>query len=151
MSKQQLDGTTVNLLELPNGLYTRVVELKNGQNIVNIGTADELGETIVPWLSWKEYPKTSIDGAEYAVIGDRYYPQHAVDRTLPSSLNIGKDTGRSVSPQWIEDMITSPNSTRTFTERLHKGKIELRTEIHSGSLKVVTTRDEKIVISVYSN
>ena len=32
------------------------------------------------WGSWDDYPKTTINGRDYAKIGDNYYTQHAVDK-----------------------------------------------------------------------
>src|SRR5512146_409590 len=38
------------------------------------------------WGSWKDYPKVTVAGREYAEIGGRLYTQHAIERMLPSGL-----------------------------------------------------------------
>jgi RHS repeat-associated protein len=77
------------------------------------------------WTHWNEYPKRTVDGQDYAVIGGRLYSKHAVDRMQPSGLRsrgngpdeggstggmpqvyqAGGDYGRGVSPSWIEHVI----------------------------------------------
>jgi RHS repeat-associated protein len=84
------------------------------------------------WTSWEEYPKVTIGGEEYAVIGSRLFTRHAVDRMQPSGYRSsayqgngggstggypqvqqagGKpneyDYGRSVPPKYIEDTIAA--------------------------------------------
>jgi RHS repeat-associated protein len=34
----------------------------------------------IPWGSWKDYEKVRVEGHEYAVVGERLYSQHAVNR-----------------------------------------------------------------------
>jgi hypothetical protein len=40
---------------------------------------------MVWWGFWKDYPKVTLNGKEYAVIGPRLYTHHAVERFLPSA------------------------------------------------------------------
>lgn len=50
--------------------------------------------------SWQNYPKKTIDGKQYASIGNRLYSQHAVDRMEPSWLGFPAGTvgaGRNIS------------------------------------------------------
>ncbi len=77
----------------------------------------------IPWTSWRNYEKVTVDGQEYAQVGDRLFSRHAVDRMQPSGLRGttsgsggmpqirqtggGYDYGRGVAPQYIEDAIAS--------------------------------------------
>jgi filamentous hemagglutinin len=87
---------------------------------------EETGEAKNLWGKWSDYKKVTIKGREYAKIGDKYYTRHAVDRMQPSGmryttkgsvdggkvgasriLNVGQvDYGRSISPNFVEDVIT---------------------------------------------
>ena len=45
----------------------------------------DTGNTLkIPWKSWGEYDKVTVNGQEYAKVGDRLYSRHAVDRMQPS-------------------------------------------------------------------
>ena len=70
-----------------------------------------------PWLSWNQYEKVTISGKEYAKVGNRLYTRHAVERTYPSGLGkaAGGVKGRSVSPSFIDEVLTSGKSTKEFT------------------------------------
>jgi len=70
----------------------------------------------IPWNSWQNYEKVTQNGQTYAKVGDRLYSEHAVNRMQPSGnrfgVNIyeglnGKDYGRSIAPQYVEDVISS--------------------------------------------
>ena len=52
----------------------------------------------LPWDSWQNYRKVTVDGRQYAQIGHRLYSQHAVDRMQPSGL--GSPAG-TVGPREI--------------------------------------------------
>lgn len=113
------------------------------------------------WGFWRDYPKVILNGREYAKIGDRLYTEHAVTRFLPSGRRtIGNvpaadnegggyafdPKARSISPNYVEQVICS--GAKQFV--IEKG--EPRTIHISGDLKVVTTRDERIVITcMYSH
>lgn len=113
------------------------------------------------WGFWKDYPKVRVNNIEYAQIGDRLYTQHVVSRFPPSgrrtigNVPVAKGEGggysfdpkaRSISPNNIEHVIKF--GSKNFT--VEKG--EQRTVHTAGDLKVVTTRDEKIVITaIYSH
>jgi len=98
------------------------------ERILGRGTAKatEEGGGKLLWTSWQNYPKVEAGGQTYAKIGDRLYSKHAVDRMQPSGLRYsprpgpteggstggmpqifqaGGDYGRSVSPNFIEDVI----------------------------------------------
>jgi len=76
------------------------------------------GSNKIPWDSWNNYEKVSLNGQTYAQVGNRLYSKHAVDRLQPigkrfgpyiyiyQGLN-GKDYGRSIAPQYVEDVISS--------------------------------------------
>lgn len=108
------------------------------------------------WGFWKDYPKVSIGGKEYAKIGERLYTEHAVTRFLPSGRRTisgfpvaDKEGGgyaydakaRSISPSNIEHVITF--GSKRFV--IEKG--EPRTVHTAGDLTVVTTRDNSIVVT----
>jgi hypothetical protein len=79
----------------------------------------------IPWGKWSDYNKVTVNGREYAQVGDRLYTQHAVERMQPSGMRytsetaggkVGasrtieagqKDYGRSISPNFIEDVISN--------------------------------------------
>jgi len=109
------------------------------------------------WTSWHEYPKVTADGQTYAKIGERLYSKHAVDRMQPSGLRFsprpgpdeggttggmpqifqaGGDYGRSVSPNFIEDVIGStrgvPQENGNF---IHDG----------GGLQVILSPEGRVV------
>jgi hypothetical protein len=113
------------------------------------------------WGFWKDYPKLKLNGVEYAQIGNRLYTEHVVSRFLPSgrrtigNVPVAKAEGggysfdpnaRSISPNNIEHTIKF--GSKVFTTE----KGEQRTVHTAGDLTVVTTRDEKIVITaIYSH
>jgi hypothetical protein len=108
------------------------------------------------WGFWKDYPKVTLNGKVYAEIGERLYTEHAVTRFLPSGRRTvagfptaPKEGGgyafdpkaRSISPNNIEDVIRF--GIKNFV--VEKG--EARTIHTAGDLTVVTTRDNRIVIT----
>ncbi|HKW99934.1 MAG TPA: hypothetical protein VJN43_19495 [Bryobacteraceae bacterium] len=109
------------------------------------------------WGFWDDYPKVTLNGREYAKIGERLYTQHAVERFLPSgrrtisNLPVAHREGggftyhekaRSIAPYYVEDTIQHGSKTWTIEEG------ELRTVHRSPDLEIVTTRDDKIVITI---
>lgn len=113
------------------------------------------------WGKWSDYDKVTIDGREYAKIGDKYYTRHAVDRMQPSgmrysvkgSVDGGKvgasriydveqiDYGRSISPNFVEDVI---NNGKLIDTPVVNG---VQRQIYqSGSVQVVTEGD--IIITI---
>ena len=82
----------------------------------------------IPWNSWRGYKKVTVNGQEYAQVGNRLYTRHAVDRMQPSGLRAsryqgsvgstggmpqirqaggGYDYGRAVAPEYVEATISS--------------------------------------------
>ena len=116
----------------------------------------EVPEGSVPWDSWDGYDKVMVDGEEYAQVGDRLYTRRAVDRMPPSGMRYSKqqidsktggmpqirqtaggyDYGRSVAPQYVEDVI---RSTPGFLQ-------ENRNFSHmSGTLEVIVSPQGRVV------
>ena len=112
------------------------------------------------WGKWDDYKHITIDGNEYAEIGDRFYTRHAVARMQPSGMRYSNvsaggrvkasriidagelDYGRSISPNYIEDII----NRGTISTQQVKG-VE-RTVYSSGSVDVITEQKGKIVITI---
>jgi RHS repeat-associated protein len=96
------------------------------------------------WTSWQNYPKANIGDHQYAMIGDRLYTRHAVDRMQPSDLGAPAGTigaGRSVSPNFVEDVLTTARGVPT------KGPAgQARLSFTSGNLEVIT--EDGIVVTV---
>ena len=97
------------------------------------------------WNSWQNYPKKTIDGKQYASIGDRLYSQHAVDRMQPSGLGSPAGTvgaGRNISPNIVEHTIQNGTKTSSMVNGVK------RTVYWSGGVGVVTERNSKIVVTI---
>ncbi len=109
------------------------------------------------WGFWRDYPKVNLNGREYAQIGTRLYTEHAVERSLPSGRrtianvpvanregggHMFLEKARSIAPAFVEDVIRMGSKTQVIEDA------ELRTIHTLGDLEVVTTRDEKIVITI---
>ena len=109
------------------------------------------------WGFWKDYPKVFFNGREYAQIGTRLYTEHAVQAFLPSgrrtithvprASNEGggysyEENARSIPPTYVEETIK--HGIKEFVVENN----ELRTIHTLGTLMVVTTRDDHIVITV---
>ncbi|MCT4565098.1 MAG: hypothetical protein N4A68_12410 [Maledivibacter sp.] len=110
------------------------------------------------WGKWSDYEKVTIDGREYAKIGDKYYTRHAVDRMQPSGMRYSSTTdgrvgasriydvetidyGRSISPTYVDDVLK--NGTLIDTQTVDG---VVRQVWESGSVQVVTEGD--IVITI---
>jgi RHS repeat-associated protein len=110
----------------------------------DLNQLEETGGGRVLWTSWQNYPKVTVDGREYAQIGDRLYTQHAVDRMQPSGLGTpagAPGPGRSISPNFIEDVL---DNTQGVPVKGPAG--ETRLSYSSGSVQVIT--EDGIVITV---
>jgi hypothetical protein len=96
------------------------------------------------WGFWDDYAKVVYKGKKYAKVGNRYYSRHAVDRMSPSGLGsaAGGVSGRSISPNFIEEVITSGSKTTQVVDGV------TRTVYTSGSVSVVTEEAGKVVITV---
>jgi hypothetical protein len=89
------------------------------------------------WSTWKDCPKVTVAGREYAEIGGRLYTEHAVGRMLPSSMG-----GRSIAPAFVEEAI----STGTTSTQVVGGV--MRTVYTSGTVQVVTEQGGRIVVTI---
>lgn len=111
------------------------------------------------WTTWQNYPKVVLAGDEYAVIGGRYYTNHAIDRMTPSGLRYsgkgpgkkggvpqivqaGGDYGRSVSPAFVEYVIRHTNGVLQ-----NNGNLSYRL----GDLQVITNRSSRLVVTVITH
>ena len=97
------------------------------------------------WNSWQNYKKTTIDGKQYAQIGDRLYSQHAVDRMQPSGLGSPAGTvgaGRNISPGIVEHTIQNGTKTSSTVNGVE------RTVHWSGDVGVVTESNGKIIVTI---
>jgi RHS repeat-associated protein len=123
------------------------VVLPNVNHISGNNVARGVGKT--PWGSWNDYKKVvvKIDGKErtYAQVGNRLYSKHAVDRMQPSGFKhpngqattqAGGDYGRSVAPQYVEDVL---NSIKPVIQE--NGNLKFV----GGSLEVVTNPQGAVV------
>ena len=90
-------------------------------------------------------PKKTIDGKQYASIGNRLYSQHAVDRMQLPELGLPAGTvgaGRNISPNIVEHTIQNETKTSSMVNGVK------RTVYWSGDVGVVTERNSKIVVTI---
>lgn len=93
--------------------------------------------------SWNDYEKVTVNGQTYAEVGDRLYSHHAIDRMQPSGnkygssiVQAGGDYGRSVSPNYVEDVI---NSTKPIVQE--NGNLKYV----GGTIEVITNKQGVVV------
>lgn len=97
----------------------------------------------LPWNSWAQYPKTLLNGQEYAKIGERLYTRHAIDHMMPRGLNIGAAVeGRGMSPTFVEDVIQRGTQSVEATDGIE------RTVYSLGTAKVITEQGGRLVVSI---
>lgn len=97
------------------------------------------------WESWQNYPKKTIDGRQYAQIGDRLYSQHAVDRMQPSGLGSPAGTsgpGRNITPNMVEHVIKNGSPQNSVVNGV------TRTTYWSGDVGVVTENNGNVIVTV---
>jgi hypothetical protein len=122
-----------------------------GQPGTGAGTSARQGapnEGALLWGSWNDYPKITVEGREYAQIGDRMYTRHAVDRLLPSSLGtpVGANgPGRNVTPNMVEEVISGGSVTTVTANGVP------RTIYTSGNVSVVTENEGRTIITILRN
>ena len=102
--------------------------------------------TSVRWDSWQNYEKVIVNGHQCAVVGDRLYSKHAVDRMQPSGNRFGPniyqaggDYGRSIAPNYVEDVIKS--STRVYQP-------ETGNYVYSSGTVKVIVNPEGVVVTI---
>ena len=100
-------------------------------------------------ILWNEIlaklPQKTIDGKQYALIGNRLYSKHAVDRMQPSWLGFPAGTvgnSRYISPNIVEHIIQNRTKTSSMVNGVK------RTVYWSGDVGVVTERNSKIVVTI---
>ncbi|WP_157729828.1 hypothetical protein [Bacterioplanes sanyensis] len=113
----------------------------------NDGASDNrpLNNDDLLWTSWKHYQKVTIGDKSYAVIGNRNYSHHAVDRMQPSGLGAPAGTlgaGRNVTPNMVEHVIRNGTSTTSMVNGAP------RTVYKSGNVSVVTENGGKTVVTI---
>jgi len=99
----------------------------------------------IPWDSWRNYEKVTQNGQVYAKVGNRLYSKHAVDRMQPSgnrfgpniTQGYGTDYGRSIAPQYVEDII---NSTKGIFQPETGNYVH-----HHGTVKVIVNPQGAVV------
>jgi RHS repeat-associated protein len=98
----------------------------------------------VLWGSWNDYDHVTVDGNEYADVGGRLYTRHAVDRMQPSGLGkvAGGVQGRSISPNFVNDVIEHPESVDPVKGPLGQSRLSYV----SGSVQVIT--ENGIVVTI---
>jgi hypothetical protein len=108
--------------------------------------ATEAAGTRIPWNSYADYPKVTINGREYANVGGRPYTQHAVDRLQPSGLGApagASGPGRSIAPGYVDDVLTG---SQTVRKPVVGPNGEARVSHVSGSVEVITEGDTVITV-----
>ncbi|WP_224276053.1 WXG100-like domain-containing protein [Nocardioides lacusdianchii] len=101
------------------------------------------------WTSWAQYPKVQHAGREYALVGDRLYARHAVDRLQPSGLGApagATGAGRSISPRFIDHLL---DTVKPSTVTTPQGAI--RQIYESGGVRIVTEDDIVITVITRTN
>jgi hypothetical protein len=83
------------------------------------------------WLSWSQYPKKVINGETFAVVGQRYYSQEAIEAIVPSGLG-----GQGLTPTVIADVLLEGNSVAIGgLKRFDKDNIFIVTDNNSNIIK----------------
>ncbi|WP_387692636.1 hypothetical protein [Photorhabdus sp. RM71S] len=97
------------------------------------------------WNSWQHYQKTTVDGRQYAKIGDRLYSQHAVDRMQPSGLGSPAGTtgaGRNVTPNIVDYVIKNGTPQNNVVNGI------TRTTYWNSDIGVVTEKNGNVVVTI---
>lgn len=115
----------------------------NARGLNKIADMQGSGNDKIPWDTWENYEKVTVDGRQYAKVGNRLYSHHAVDRMQPSGNRYGSsiyqaggDSGRSVAPQYVEDAIASAKPVVQANGNL---------SYTSGTLQVITNPEGAVV------
>ncbi|MEY0290695.1 hypothetical protein AB7303_19960 [Providencia rettgeri] len=118
--------------------------LPYGKDGLDKGTTGQINNGL-EWNSWQNYPKATVDGKQYAQVGDRLYSQHAVDRMQPSGLGSPAGTvgaGRNISPGIVEYAINNGSKTTTSVNGVE------RVVYWSGEVGVVTENNAKVIVTI---
>ncbi len=133
--------------------------ISNGTYHISTGKSNGTASIIDPlddvlWGRWEDYEHVTINNNQYAIVGDYYFSEHAIARTQPSGqrgrgqgrlnyiTNHEKLDGRSISPAYVIDAVKRGDVSTEF----EKGEVR---HIHKlGSIKVVTSEDDKVIITL---
>ncbi|MCY0875551.1 MAG: RHS repeat-associated core domain-containing protein, partial [Firmicutes bacterium] len=103
-----MDDPVAITVDTAEEIETGAVDAVEGIEALTEGTGKAL------WGSWNDYEHVEVDGQTYAKMDDRLYSKHAVDRMQPSwnrfghqVTTAGGDYGRSVSPNYVNDVIVN--------------------------------------------
>ena len=142
-----------------------------GKNADKIGNSMKYSDEIASvakksdkifWGKWDDYDKVTVNGREYAKIGDYNYTQHAVDEFMNPSietnqtLRINPDTGkhsyvehsRGVPPSYVNWVLTEGvelGTTKISAEYVDQATGALRRKFSSGTLEVIVEGDNLVV------
>lgn len=76
------------------------------------------------WLLWSQYKKKTINGEEFAIVGDHYFSKNAVESMVPSGLG-----GSGITPQTVEGVLDNGESIVIGTQkRFNEGNVFVWTE-----------------------
>jgi hypothetical protein len=109
--------------------------------------------TKILWSTWKNYPKVTLNGKEYAKIGKRLYSKHAVNYMRPSGLGplagemCNKEgipvAGRSLAPDFIQSIIQYGK----YREVTMPGGV-VRRIYNAGTSEIVTEQNGKLIVTI---
>ena len=150
--KKPVSSNTI-LLETPDGNTipynpkTPAGNKRVGVEYLPLGSrVENAGERKIPWDSWYNYEKVTVDKQLYAIVGDRLFSKHAVDRMQPSGNRFGPyiyqaggDYGRSVAPQYVEDVLSTVDPVLQDNGNL---------SFKSGTLEVITNPQGTAVVTI---
>ena len=134
-----VDGAAKSWDDVANSIDDAADDALAGKPNTGYNGSTGVGDSKIPWDSWQNYEKVTTNGQEYAKVGDRLYSRHAVDRMQPSGkrftvgdaiVQAGGVSGRSVAPQFVEDII---NSVKPIFQPATSNYI-----YSSGTVKIVT-------------
>ena len=101
-----------------------------------------------PWNSWQNYPKVKVNGQSYALVGERLFSKHAVDRMQPSGNRFGPSIiqaggveGRSIAPAYVEYVIqhaTPIYQPNTGNTRYQLGDVEVYLNPQGAVVTIIT-------------
>ena len=116
-----------------------------------IGDAEKLVDSAghvggVRWGMWTDLPRTTVNGTEYANIGERLYTRHAIDRMTPMGYGtaVGGSAGRGIPTMVVE--YTLQKGTKIAEEVLPNGVV--RETWKMDTIEVVTEQAKKLVVTV---
>jgi hypothetical protein len=100
----------------------------------------------VRWGTWQDLSKVTVDGTEYAQIGDHLYTRHAIDRMAPTGwgTTIVGTAGRGVPTLVVE--ATLRNGEKVASLVMPSGVV--RETFKLGTVQVITENSGKLIVTV---